>query len=127
MQRTLRMAHLVVGALAVGAFLVTGMMDWDDRLLFRSRHIYLLGAALVNVALGIRYALPRGVLRQAAAVAGSLLALASAIMLFFAFFAEAMAGRPPGHLSAFGLYALFGGVALHALGCLGRKAGLAPT
>lgn len=132
------MAHLVVGALAVGAFLVTGMimhghqpplaaMDWDDRLLFRSRHIYLLGAALVNVALGIRYALPRGVLRQAAAVAGSLLALASAIMLFFAFFAEAMAGRPPGHLSAFGLYALFGGVALHALGCLGRKAGLAPT
>jgi hypothetical protein len=123
MQPTLRMAHLVVGALAVGAFLVTGMvmsghepplpsLDWGERLLFRSRHIYLLAAGLVNLSLGARYALPGSGAGAAAAVAGSLFALASAPMLFFAFFAEPMAGRGPGQLSAWGLYVLFAGVLL---------------
>ncbi len=129
MQRSLRTAHLAVGTLTIGAFLVTGLvmyghqpalstMDWGDRLLFRSRHIYILAAALVNLALGIRYALPEGAARRGAAVAGSLLALASTAMLFFAFFAEPMAGRGPGSLSALGLYALFGGVLLHAAASL---------
>ncbi len=129
MQRTLRTAHLVVGAITVGAFLVTGLvmyghepplssLDWDDRLMFRSRHIYILAAGLVNLALGLRFALPDGPGRRGAAVAGSLFALASTALLFFAFFAEPMAGREPGRLSHFGLYALFGGVMLHAAACL---------
>ena len=54
MQPSLRMAHLVVGAMAaIAAFLITGMlmnaheppvieMGWDQRLLFNSRHIYLM-------------------------------------------------------------------------------------
>jgi hypothetical protein len=125
MQRTLRTAHLAVGAITVGAFLVTGLvmyghepalssLDWGDRLLFRSRHIYILAAGLVNLALGLHFALPEGASRRGAAIAGSLFALASAVMLFLAFFAEPMAGREPGNLSHFGLYALFGGVMLHA-------------
>ena len=131
MQGTLRTAHLVVGAITVAAFLVTGMilyahepplssMDWGDRLLFRSRHIYILCAGLVNLAIGLRYALPIGPGLRGAAVTGSLLALASAALLFFAFFAEPMAGREPGPLSAFGLYALFGGVGMLALATLWR-------
>lgn len=129
MQRTLRTAHLVVGAITVGAFLVTGLvmyghnpplssLGWDDRLLFRSRHIYILAAGLVNLALGLRYALPEGARRRGTAIAGSVLALASTVMLFFAFFAEPMAGRGPGTLSQFGLYALFGGVMLQAAASL---------
>jgi hypothetical protein len=125
MERTLRTAHLVVGAITVGAFLVTGLvmyghepplstLGWSDRLLFRSRHIYILAAGLVNLALGLRYALPEGAGRRGAAIAGSLLALASTVLLFFAFFAEPMAGREPGLLSAWGLYALFGGVMLQS-------------
>jgi hypothetical protein len=121
MQGTLRTAHLAVGAVTIGAFLVTGMvmyahepplsaMDWGERLLFRSRHIYVLCAGLVNLSLGLHYTLPVGAAWRAAAVAGSVLALSSAALLFFAFFAEPMAGREPGTLSAFGLYALFGGV-----------------
>jgi hypothetical protein len=131
MQRTLRAAHLVLGALTIGAFLITGLvmyghrpalssLDWGDRLLFRSRHIYILAAGLVNLALGIHYALPEGVARRAAAVAGSLLALISCVLLFFAFFAEPMAGRAPGRLSMFGLFALFGGVLLNAAASLRR-------
>lgn len=125
MQRTLRTAHLVIGAITVGAFLVTGLVmyghepplstqGWDERLLFRSRHIYILAAGLVNLSLGIRYALPEGAARRGAAMAGSLLALASCVLLFFAFFAEPMARRPPGPFSMLGLYALFGGVVLNA-------------
>jgi hypothetical protein len=131
MERTLRTAHLVVGAITVGAFLVTGLvmyghepplssLGWDDRLLFRSRHIYILAAGLVNLALGLRYALPEGARRRAAAIAGSLLALASTVLLFLAFFAEPMAGRDPGLLSAYGLYALFGGVMLQSAANLRR-------
>jgi hypothetical protein len=132
MQRTLRTAHLVVGAITVGAFLVTGLvmyghepalstLDWGERLLFRSRHIYILGAGLVSLSLGIRYALPEGAARSAAAVAGSLLVLVSCVLLFFAFFAEPMAGRAPGAFSMFGLYALFGGVLLNAAASLRRR------
>ena len=86
-------------------------MDWGDRLLFRSRHIYILCAGLVNLSLGQHYALPDGAVRRRdAAVGGLLLALASAALLFFAFFAEPMAGRGPGRSALFGLYALFAGV-----------------
>lgn len=131
MQRTLRAAHLVVGAITVGAFLVTGLvmyghepplstMDWGERLLFRSRHIYILAAGLANLALGVHYALPEGAARRGAAIAGSVSALASGVLLFFAFFAEPMAGRGPGRLSAFGLYALFGGVVLYVSACMVR-------
>jgi hypothetical protein len=134
MERTLRTAHLVVGAITVGAFLVTGLvmyghepplsaLDPGDRLLFRSRHIYILCAGLVNLALGVRYALPSGSVRPGAAVMGSVLALVSSALLFFAFFAEPMAARGPGPLSAAGLYALFAGVVLHAAACLRRGAG----
>ncbi len=131
MQHTLRTAHLVVSAITVGAFLVTGLvmaghepplstLDWGERLLFRSRYIYILAAGLVNLSLGIRYALPEGVTRRGAAIAGSLLALASCVLLFFAFFAEPMAGRAPGPFSRLGLYALFGGVLLYAAASLRR-------
>ncbi|MGQ0430745.1 MAG: hypothetical protein ACT4UQ_12505 [Gammaproteobacteria bacterium] len=128
------MAHLVVGATAVVAFLITGQimgrhdppvdeMAWAERLLFRSRHIYLLAAGLVNLALGIHYLLPVGAARRGAAVAGSLLALVSALLLFFAFFAEPMPGRWPDKLSSLGLFAMFGGVLLYSAGCLRRRRG----
>ncbi len=131
MTSTLGTAHLAVGAIAVVAFLVTGQlmsfheppvaqMEWAERLLFRSRHIYLLAAGLVNLALGANFLLPESGLRRAAGVAGSLLALAAAALLFFAFFAEPMAGREPGALSSLGLFALFGGVLAHVAATLRR-------
>ena len=49
--------------------------------------------------------------------------LASALLLFFAFFAEPMADRPPGMISSLGLFALFGGVLLYTLVSLGRSRG----
>ncbi|MBX3702867.1 MAG: hypothetical protein KF822_03765 [Steroidobacteraceae bacterium] len=134
MQGSFRMAHLVVGAIAVVAFLITGQvmgrldppvadMEWAERLLFRSRHIYILAAGLVNLALGVNYQLPAGAARRGMAVAGSLLVLASALLLFFAFFAEPMAGRWPGPLSMLGLQAMFGGVLLYTVVNLRHRPG----
>lgn len=131
MQRSFRMAHLVVGAAAVVAFLVSGQimgrhdppvaaMEWGERLLFRSRHIYLLCAGLVNLAIGVHYGLPESTFRRGAAIVASLLVLASAVLCFFAFFAEPMAGRPPGVVSSLGLFAVFGGVLLYTLVSLRR-------
>ncbi len=128
------MAHLLVGAIAVVAFLITGQlmgahdppvaaMEWGERLLFRSRHIYLLCGGLVNLALGVHYLLPERAARRGAAIVGSVLVLAGTVLLFFAFFAEPMAGRWPGRISALGLFALFGGVLLYALVCLRRAKG----
>ena len=131
---TLRTTHLVVGAITVVAFLIAGRlmslheppvaaMEWGDRLLFRSRYIYLLCAGLVNLAIGIHFGLPDGVARRGAAIVGSLLVMVSAVMLFFAFFAEPMAGRPPGPVSSLGLFALFGGVLLYTIVNLMRPRG----
>jgi hypothetical protein len=134
MQGTLRMAHLVVGAIAIVAFLITGMimsghapsvatMESAERLLFRSRHIYLLCGGLVNLAIGVHYLLPERAARRGAAIVGSLLMLLSAVLLYFAFFAEPTAGHWPGRLSSLGLFALFGGVLLYTLVSMRRTAG----
>ncbi len=90
MTQSLRMAHLVVGGIAVVAFLITGQI--------MGRHE-----------------------PPVAAIAGSLLALAGAVLTFFAFFAEPMAHRPPGMISSLGLFVLFGGVLLYTLVSLGRS------
>lgn len=134
MTQSLRLAHLVVGGVAVVAFLITGQimgrheppvaaMEWAERLLFRSRHIYLLCAGLVNLAIGAHFLLPERAARRGAAIVGSLLVLASAVLMFFAFFAEPMAGRWPGMISSLGLFALFGGVLLYMLVSLRRPKG----
>ncbi len=134
MTSSLRTAHLVVGAIAVAAFLITGQimgrheppvaaLEWADRLLFRSRHIYLLSAGLVNLAIGVHFLLPERALRRGAAIAGSLFVLLGPVLLFFAFFAEPMAGRMPGIVSYSGLAALFAGVLLYTLVSLRRRAG----
>ena len=60
--------------------------------------------------------------RRVTAMLASLLVLASAVMLFFAFFYEPMAGRDPGALSGYGLLALFGGTVLQAVVNLRRRA-----
>lgn len=125
MQGILRIAHLVFGAIAVVAFLITGIlmsghdppvvsMEWGERLLFSSRHIYLMCGGIVNLALSVHYGLPERVARRGAAVIGSMLVLVSTVLLFFAFFAEPMAGRSPGLLSNLGLFALFWGVVVYA-------------
>ncbi len=60
----IRRAHLIVGVLGLITFVITGQvmarhvpdvhtLSAEVRLMYVSRHIYLLGAALVNLVLGL--------------------------------------------------------------------------
>lgn len=73
-----------------------------------------------HLVVGVGYCLPERGIRRGGAVAGSLLVLSSAILMFFAFFAEPMAGQLPG---ALGLFTLFGGVLLYTVVSFGKPAG----
>jgi hypothetical protein len=85
------------------------------RLMYRSRHIYILASGLVNLVLGLYLQGRAGGWRRMVQNIGSVLVAASAPVLIAAFIVE------PGHgfqaemiWSSIGLYALFGGCVAHA-------------
>jgi len=115
----MRRIHLIIALLGVVAFLLTGqlmkhhnpampLLTPDVRMMYVSRHIYLLGAALVNVVLGLYLREEPQGWRKVLQRIGSLLILFSAVSLLMAFIAEpplGMAGLS--WRSYFGLIALF--------------------
>ena|SRR5436190_13957485 len=120
----MRRIHWVAGVLTVVWFLVTGQMmrhhsppldQLGDaaRLLYRSRHLYLLGSGLVNLMLGL-YLQDAAGWRGAVRIAGSIVVLLSPVLLTIAFLVEPPAGfRPEMQWGRLGLFALFGGSMLH--------------
>jgi hypothetical protein len=117
----MRRLHLATGIFAVVTFLITGQymrhhtppmaaLSGSARLMFRSRHVYILAAGLVNLMLGLylrRH--PRGWRRMVQA-GGSALLIVSPILLVVAFAVEPQGGfREEMRWSAAGLYALFAG------------------
>lgn len=124
----MRRVHLVFGIIALLAFAATGMvmrthrprlggLDDGVRLMYRSRHIYLMAGGMANVLLGA-YLVPshvawgRGLQR-----AGSILFLAAPVLLLSAFFAETGHGLAGGlWRSTWGLFALLAGTILHLIG-----------
>jgi hypothetical protein len=122
----LRRLHFVVGLAGVVAFLVTGAYmraGFPDlyaanevlRYLYRSNHVYVLLASLVNVALGVHLTAVAPGWRTRVSRAGSLLALAAPVVLCFAFFLEAPVASPERVLTLLGVAALAAGIALHVL------------
>jgi hypothetical protein len=122
----MRRVHLLVGLLSIVAFLITGFLmsvhvpalaesDPELRLLYRSRHVYLMFAGAANVLLGLYLDdSPRKgrFLRRAAS---ALLLVAPALALFaFAHDTKTgtLANARPGSLPVF---AVFGGTALFLL------------
>ena len=128
----MRTVHLAVGALTVVVFLGTGqllrhhtppMASLSDatRLLYRSRHIYILASGLVNLMLGLYMQRQAAGWRATVRAVGSGLVLASAPLLMAAFALEPRLGfQPEMNWSSSGLYALFGGSVLHAASGVGR-------
>lgn len=123
----LRKLHFAVGLAGVVAFLVTGVYmraGFPDlyaaneilRYLYRSNHVYVLLASLLNVALGVHLAPVAPGWRATVSKIGSLLALVSPVVLCFAFFLEAPRASPERVLTLLGVAALTAGIALHALG-----------
>jgi drug/metabolite transporter superfamily protein YnfA len=114
--------HLLTGAATLLAFLVSGVymrlhppreLSAAAHVMFTSRHIYILAAALIHLLLG-SYAEPAGI--RATAITqwvGSTFLLLASVLLILAFLHEPMAGRGRTEVSRFGLYTLFAGSVLH--------------
>jgi ethanolamine transporter EutH len=130
----LRRVHLVTGIVAVVAFLLSGQvmghhhphmeqLSAELRMMYVSRHIYLLTAALVNTVLGLYLQLRPSRWRRGLQLVGSTLILVSVVSLALAFTVEpplGMAGR--GWRSFVGLIALFAGVMTHLVAKAGATA-----
>lgn len=127
----LRKVHFAMGLAGVAAFIVTGAYmraGFPDlyatnevlRYLYRSNHVYVLLASLVNVALGVHLTAAAPGWRSAVSLIGSLLALAAPVVLCFAFFLEAPVPTPERVLTLVGVIAVTAGIALHVLGGVRR-------
>jgi hypothetical protein len=123
----MRRIHVTIGMLGVIAFVITGQvmarhvpnihtLSAEIRMMYVSRHIYLLGAALVNMVLGIYLQMQPPGWRRSMQQMGSLLILLSVAALLMAFISEpamGIAGRS--WRSYFGMIALFAGVMMHTV------------
>ncbi|HEX8560947.1 MAG TPA: hypothetical protein VF668_22835 [Pyrinomonadaceae bacterium] len=129
----MRLLHLLVGASAVFVFLLTGQyMDYLDvrsgalgetaRVMYRSRHIYLLLAGLVNLGLGSYLRFEGGGRRRALQLFGSALVLLSPALMLAAFFTEPGAPGLRRHFTLPAVVILSAGTLMHALSALGRGA-----
>ena len=128
----LRKLHFAVGLVGIVAFLVTGLYmnagfpelygtNEVLRYLYRSNHVYILLASLINVALGVHLTpVPPG-WRTTVLLVGSFLALAAPIVLCFAFFLEAPLATAERVWTLAGVAALAAGIALHVLGGMGAR------
>jgi FtsH-binding integral membrane protein len=123
----LRKLHFAVGLAGVVVFLATGAYmraGFPDlyaanevlRYLYRSNHVYVLLASLINVALGVHLAPVAPGWRATVSTIGSLLALVAPVVLCLAFFLEAPKPSPERVLTLLGVVALAAGIALHVLG-----------
>jgi hypothetical protein len=121
----MRRLHFSVGLAAVAVFLITGQfirhhtppmseLGAAARLLYRSRHIYILAGGLVNLMLGL-YMQPQSAgWRERVQRISSGLVLLSPAILTAAFTLEPARGFHSEMLwSSAGLYALFGGCMGH--------------
>ncbi len=128
-----RRTHLVVGVVALVAFLMTGIvmrthepplseLGLGTRLLFRSRHIYLMWSASLNVVFGL-YLAPS--MRRAPRLLqriGSALVLASPVLLVFAFVRDSQCTDLVPTIAQYGVFAGLGGIVLHLLArTIGRR------
>ena len=130
--RSLGRLHLLVGLLALAAFLLTGQymdraldhlraMEDGPRMIYRSAHIYLLWSGLLNTTIGL-YLQPAAGWRRAVQASGSVLLLAGPPLLLAAFALEpALAGldRPWARPA---IYAALAGVLFHLLAHVGARA-----
>jgi hypothetical protein len=118
--------HLWVGVVVLFVFLLTGQyMDYLEvrtnalgetaRVMFRSRHIYLLLAGLVNVGVGAYFAYrERGWRRRLQLLGSALIVVAPALMLA-AFFTEPGEPGLKRHFTLPAVVILSSGTLLHAL------------
>jgi hypothetical protein len=131
----MRLLHLLVGAFVLVAFLLTGqymdhlhvrtgVLGETARVMFRSRHIYLLLAGLVNLGVGSYFSGREGGWRRGLQLLGSALLVVAPALMLAAFFTEPGTPGLPRHFTQPAVIILSVGTLLHALSGLRQRARL---
>jgi hypothetical protein len=122
----MKVVHQIVGISVVIAFLLTGQfmefhhpkmdkLDDGTRMMYRSRHIYILLAGLLNVVLGSYFSFCKVAWRKALQVVGSGLIIIAPLLLTGAFFYETAQRGLQNTLTLPAVVALFAGAFCHLL------------
>ena len=125
--------HLIFGALALVAFLLTGqymsryynhMVGVSDgvRLLYRTRHIFILLAALLNLGIGIYFSRRQQRWRRVLQAVGSGLIVIGSLLFVAGFFYEPGLENLYTPLSHWGTYTVVAGTFLHLFSGARQKA-----
>lgn len=124
--------HLIFGLTVLVVFLLTGQymdrvhyhlmyMSDGPRMLYRTRHIFILMSGLLHVGIGsyFRYRLTGG--RRALQIAGSILITVSTVLFTIAFFYEPRLEDLHTPLSLAGTITIAVGTLLHLFSGLGKR------
>jgi hypothetical protein len=122
----MKRVHLIFGIFIVFAFLMTGqymdkyynhLADLADgpRLLFRTRHIFILLAGLLNLGIGSYFIYRIETWRRTLQLIGSLLIFAASFLFLIAFFYEPNLSNLHTPLTHWGTYTISAGAVLHVL------------
>ena len=118
--------HFIFGLATFAAFLLTGQymdkfhnhLDGTEigvRMLYRTRHIFILLASLLHLALGLYHETRAGQWQRRVQRAGSAALTGGTLLLVYAFFSEARTRDLDTPYSHWALYLILFGVVLHAI------------
>ena len=120
----MKRAHFILGITLVIVFLLTGQyMEYVHnrelpdgmRILYRSRHIYILSNALINISLGLYVGYFTRGWRRSLQVIGSVLIMIGPIFLLAGFFYEPPRGVEQTTIAPYGIFATAIGMLLHLI------------
>jgi hypothetical protein len=122
----MKKVHLIFGACVVVGFLLTGQymdkfynhltgMPDAPRLLYRTRHIFILLAGLLNLGIGAYFTYRTQAWQRTIQLLGSLLIFAASFLFLIAFFYEPNLNNLRTPLSHWGTYTIAIGALLHVV------------
>jgi len=128
----MKKVHLIFGVFVVVGFLLTGQymdkfynhlvgMPEAPRLLYRTRHIFILLAGLLNLVIGAYFVYRVEAWQRTFQLLGSLLIFVASFLFIIAFFYEPNLGTLRTPLSHWGAYAITTGALLHVLSGVQQK------
>lgn len=124
--------HFIFGLLMFVAFLLTGQymgkflnhldgVEMGVRMLYRTRHIFILLASLLHVVLGVYHQTRTGQWQRWVQNAGTAVMAGGSLLLVAAFFLDSPTRNLKTPYSHWGLYVLLLGVTLHAISGIKEK------
>ena len=120
----MKLAHIIFGLVVLVVFLLTGQymdiyynhldgMPDGTRMLYRTRHIFILLAGLLNLGIGVYFNYRRALWRRILQLFGSLLIGVASVLFIVAFFYEPRLSDLYTPLTHWGTYTILTGTLLH--------------